>query len=60
LTTLRAGNHACNLYVSVMDGVSVVEGELSADPETASALNVAYTLTSGDAADVYPGRRVYR
>lgn len=58
LTTLRAGNHACNIYVSVMDGISVLEGELSADPETASALNVAYTLTSGDAADVYPAMRV--
>lgn len=58
LTALRAGNHVCNVYVSIMDGEPVLTGEVSADPETASALNVTYTLDTGDAADVYPGMRV--
>lgn len=58
LTALRAGNHACNVYVSIMDGTSVLEGELTADAATASELNLTYTLTAGDAADVYPGMRV--
>lgn len=58
LTALRAGNHAANVYVSVMDGTSVLEGELTADADAASELNLTYTLTAGDAADVYPGMRV--
>jgi hypothetical protein len=41
-----------------MDGEPVLTGEVSADPVTASALNVTYTLDTGDPADVYPGMGV--
>lgn len=57
LTALR-GAHACFVYASFLTGESVLEGTLTADADTNGALNLAYTLTSGDAADVRPGMRI--
>lgn len=57
MTALR-GRHRVGVYVSAMIGSVVLTGTVSATPASANALNMAYTLVSGSAADVRPGMRV--
>ena len=57
LTAIRSSQRV-NVYMSVMTGNAVLTGAVSASADTVSALNVAYTLSTGDAADVRPGMRV--
>ncbi len=57
LTALRS-SHTAQVYVSLLTGDPVLTGTVSADADETSALNIAYTLSTGDAADVLPGYRV--
>src|SRR5574338_312840 len=52
------GTYAARVYVSPLLGDLVLVGEVSSTPSAESALNIAYTTTSGDAADVRAGMRV--
>jgi len=57
LTALRS-SHTARVYMSLLTGSSVLTGTVSADADETSELNIAYTLDTGDAADVLPGYRV--
>lgn len=57
LTAIRS-THRARVYVSVMTGNVVLTGTVSANADTVSALNVAYTVGTGSASDVKPGMRV--
>ncbi|MBE2268598.1 MAG: hypothetical protein IAE80_10250, partial [Anaerolinea sp.] len=56
LTTLR-GRHSGRVYLSRLTGTPILIGTLTAAP-TLPALDLAYTLTGGSAANVQPGMRV--
>lgn len=57
LTAIRSA-HKARVYVSLMTGSPVLTGTISADADTVSALNIAYTVSTGSAASVKPGMRV--
>ena len=57
---LRADGHRMQVYLSAMVDTAnpVLVGALSATPSAASALNLAYTTSSGNSANVLRGMRV--
>lgn len=59
-TALRADGHRMQVYLSAMVDTAnpVLVGALSATPDAASALNLAYTTSSGNSANVKRGMRV--
>jgi len=57
LAALR-GTHDGAVYVSPILGTLVLQGTISAQPASTSALDLSYTLDSGSAASVLPGMQV--
>lgn len=55
---LRADGHQMEVYLSAMVGAAVLVGAVSATPTAESALNIAYTTSSGSSANVKRGMRV--